>query len=113
MLDLHKLKLKYREMSSMYTEQLMKPVFHTNKRSYSHIVSIPESATPDKGTMKSPSVAGVFAKSTTNSNGPQGSPQSHNNEFPEETASKLEFDINDDEDNRQRNSNLSHKNETF
>ena len=34
MLDMHKLKLKYRELSSHYTEGLMKPVFQTKQRSY-------------------------------------------------------------------------------
>ena len=37
MLDLHQLKLKYREMSSQYAEGLMKPVFKTSKRSYTHL----------------------------------------------------------------------------
>lgn len=37
MLDMHHLKLKYRDMSSQYTENLMKPIFKTSKRSYLHI----------------------------------------------------------------------------
>ena len=37
MLDMHKLKLKYRELSSQYAENLMKPVFKTSKRSYTYL----------------------------------------------------------------------------
>ena len=37
MLDLHQLKLKYREMSSQYSQGLTKPVFKTSKRSYTHL----------------------------------------------------------------------------
>ena len=37
MLDMHKLKLKYRELSSQYAETLMKPVFKTSKRSYTYL----------------------------------------------------------------------------
>ena len=50
MLDLHKLKLKYRELSSLYTESLMKPVFTSNKRSYSHITQPADSSMPESGT---------------------------------------------------------------
>ena len=92
----------------MYTEQLMKPVFHTNKRSYSHIVgSPPESPTPDRGT-KPTSLSGMIGKSTDNSI----EAASPHNEYLGETASKLQINLNE-EDANQRVSHLTAKNETF
>ena len=49
MLDMHKLKLKYREMSSQYAEVLKQPVFKTSKRSY----TVLPGDTPDHRTSES------------------------------------------------------------
>ena len=46
MLDMHKLKLKYRELSSQYAENLMQPVFQTSKRSYINQDGSPKSGDP-------------------------------------------------------------------
>jgi len=37
MLDLHKLKLKYRELSSKYADSLKQPIFKNSKRSYVYL----------------------------------------------------------------------------
>ena len=39
---MHKLKMKYRDMSSEYTENLMKPLFKSNQRSYKFLPTDPE-----------------------------------------------------------------------
>ena len=37
MLDMHKLKLKYRELSSNYADALKQPVFKQSQRSYTYL----------------------------------------------------------------------------
>lgn len=115
MLDLHKLKLKYRELSSQYAENLMQPVFKTSKRSYTHF--------PDelKYSSNEIRVQNIIDSRDQAYSSEIVSPQ---NEFLGETASRLKVEIQADPVSMtpqahgetlkgQRQSNLTNKNETF
>ena len=114
---MHKLKLKYRELNSQYSETLKQPVFKTNKRSYSHLA--PEAITikttsegkqltssyrpgPTIAENAANSIAGLGEKEFASSN------VSPHNEYLGETVKEV---IPDDEKNRQ--SKLTDKNQTF
>lgn len=110
MLDMHKLKLKYRELSSQYAETLMQPVFKTSKRSYTYLPP----------TLDSPHLIKNHSGPTSDLEGiinsadefTTGNNQSPHNEYLGETASRLKVEIMDGE--KQRNSSLTNQhNETF
>ena len=92
MLDMHKLKLKYRELSSQYAENLMKPVFKTSKRSYTYLPNdSPDVIRHRQGSRDLENIMNSaehdFA-TTANNVSPQ-------NELLGETATKLKADMSD------------------
>ena len=110
MLDMHKLKLKYRELSSQYAETLMQPVFKTSKRSYTYLpptMDSPQLIKHHSG--PSSNLEGIINSADEFTTGNNASPE---NEYLGETASRLKVEIMDGE--KQRQSSLTNQNnETF
>ena len=108
MLDMHKLKMKYRELSSNYTEGLMKPVFQTTQRSYAILPDDATSSRKPNETIRglTPLVNSSHLEANTSDN------VSPPNEYLGATASRLKVEIikepNSDAD-KNRGSNMSNK----
>jgi hypothetical protein len=110
MIDMHKLKLKYRQLSTNYADALKQPVFQQSKRSYTYL--------PATSQLEVKQVDEQAAESIMNSPNYSTNHQvTPHNELMGETAARLKTDMSDPEhqapEDHPRKSTLTAKNSSF